>query len=308
MRSPRHAAVLLAAGLSLFTVPMASAAENAASASDAALARKYAPVLYLHKSETLLPMSAAQFIKSSTLRWHHDKCGDDDKPLELNPTPEGLGGGSYHHQAKTSPFTGCRHTGREYNSTEDIRPHESIVDGGEGMYLDFANSLHGGEGTSAPVYWVVQGKAISYWFAYGYSQTDFEQRPDGGHEGDWEHITVLLGSNGHGNRVYYASHNEGCLAGSDGGRPTVYVAKGSHASYPTDGLHRPKTSYGRIHDATEKGPTWDAATHLRPLANEKWYGYGGGWGEVGDFKEITGPQGPHPVYKQGLPPANTPPC
>lgn len=284
---------------------------------------KYAPVVYLHGGEKLLPATATNFIRGSGLRWHHDStCGDHDvKSVDGSPSrppnAAALARGDYRHQTAHSRFSfrSCDHEDAEYRSSQSVRPMGGGDSGGEGMFLDLDDELRGGEGVSAPVYWAVHGNHIVYWFHYADNRPNVRRGPDLGHEGDWENITVVLGAKNQAVRVYYAQHGDGCIVDADGKRPKVYSARGSHASYPTPGkreykaIDGPKGADAVIEDdADANGRLWDSAPRLRMLANEEWYGYGGGWGEVDPDKSLTGPSGPHPVHKQGLPKAGAGAC
>jgi hypothetical protein len=192
------------------------------------------------------------------------------------------------------------------------------------MFLEFPDSLRGGhERTKTPIYYDVRGaengRAINYWFSYGYSYSKFKERPDGGHDGDWEHITVLLGKGNRARSVYYAQHNGGCVVPLDPrDRPSVFSAKASHASYPKPGDYEhqePAYFNATLQDeARGGGDKWDARGRLRPLNAEPWYGtkagegYGGSWGKVGNLDQTTGPLGPHREYKTGLPEPDAGPC
>ena len=57
----------------------------------------------------------------------------------------------------------------------------------------------------------------------------------GFHYADLEHVTVHVHA-GQLHRVYYSKHSGGNWVLSDGGRPLVYVALGSHANYETPGF------------------------------------------------------------------------
>ena len=81
---------------------------------------------------------------------------------------------------------------------------------------------------------------LQYWFFYVYNNWENE------HEGDWEMITVELDKDMIPQRVGYSQHTKVPSIWKGGevvpwekveenGHPVVYVAKGSHASYPTSG-------------------------------------------------------------------------
>jgi hypothetical protein len=89
-------------------------------------------------------------------------------------------------------------------------------------------------GSRAPtVYARVAGNRIQYWLFYADNPHDRGIVRTGRHEGDWELVQV----NPRRRLITYAQHSwaEACRYG--GGRPTVYVANGSHASYGAPGRH-----------------------------------------------------------------------
>jgi hypothetical protein len=316
-------AILLGLSIALVPVTSATGSEAGALTVDQAVTT-YAPAVYLHPDEAYRPIASSTFIRASTLIWHHDG-GCKDFVLDEHPDSVKMATGGYTRRAKQNFFKGCDDEGRAYASNENVRPRGSgNVAGGEGMFLDLPNSLHGGyEGTATPIYYDVRGpagaRAVNYWFSYGYSRSKFNNRPDGGHDGDWEHITVLLGKGNRARDIYYAQHDGGCLVAADArDRPSVYSAKGSHASYPKPGDYEhkvPEYANATLQDeARGGGALWDARKVLRRLSDEPWYGkesgqgFGGGWGEVGELSETTGPAGPHREYKTGLPEAGAGPC
>jgi hypothetical protein len=100
-------------------------------------------------------------------------------------------------------------------------------------------------------------RALEYWFFYPFNYYPMTvdaagmlARPlqtDGTdidyHEGDWEHVTVLVAPNGTPAYVWMARHDtEGVLipwdqVQTDGTHPIVYPALGGHPSYPDCGAH-----------------------------------------------------------------------
>jgi len=73
--------------------------------------------------------------------------------------------------------------------------------------------------------------ALQYWFFYPYNDAKTV------HEGDWEHCIVYLNAKEEPIAMGYAAHRYGFrlpwrLTEHRGNHPLVYVAQGSHASYP----------------------------------------------------------------------------
>lgn len=295
--SRRKRAGIIVVGVALLAGGVVPAAE-AAPQSIAAAVKAYTPIVHLHEDDGNGPMNAADFIGRSELRWDHEgRCYSDSKvarPVDART----LGIGGYRHQKKDG-FR-CNHGGREYTSAENTRPKGDGVAGDDGFFLDLDNDARRGEGTTAPAYFeAADGAWITYWLFYGFN--DFTARFN--HEGDWEKVAVYLDKNNRATGVYYSAHHGGCRTGAPSGRPESYAAKGSHANYP-----RPGTYESRQDHASDKGPAWATQNRLEKLTDQPWYGYGGGWGEVGEFSDTTGPLGPHPQYKPSAPAPDAKPC
>lgn len=263
-------------------------------------AERFAPLVRLTRGESHLPMAATEFLDGATLRWAHDKlCGDDEVAADVDPRKLATGG--YRHQGKGHP-PGCAHGGRFYDSSENTRPHGSAELGAEGFYLDGDDSQHGGTGTTAPVYWQYYRGAYVYWFFYPFN--DAPPVPIGfppieafDHEGDWERIAVRTDGQDNPIGVTLWGHGNSCYVRSEqlkweADHPVVYSALGTHASYAESGIHR-----GGV-DMTTEGPRWETWRAVRPIEDEPWYGYSGGWGSVGfggpESNHRTGPAGPRP--------------
>jgi hypothetical protein len=280
-------------------------AEAASSRTVAQAVAEYAPTVYLHESDPDRPMSADNFVTGSILWWYHDEGCESSWHGPVSAIR--LGTGQYKDQALDRR---C-HQVQTFRSNEDVRATDkNNPAGGEGFYLDVDDRLRNGDGdgTGAPVYYDVRKSGgrtvVVYWFFYGFNnfrpRTDMADKvSDGGdHEGDWEEIAVILTGNNLALGILYYRHGGPCYLPSNGSRPSVYSAKGSHASYPDPGRH----FYFGSDDASDKGPVWHTESHLKPLNRQPWYGYGGGWGQVsGKGTTVPAPRGPHPQFKTGVP-------
>ena len=138
---------------------------------------------------------------------------------------------------------------------------------------------------------------VQYWFFYLFN--------DGGnnHEGDWEGIQlifantvaeVLAGVAPY--MLHYAHHHSGTLwAGCEdewNGRPDVYVALGSHASYRLAGDY-PTSVWGYDDDAHGDGTTLQPIQYeVRLLDDQSWLDWPGRWGSLGARDDLSGPTGP----------------
>ena len=151
------------------------------------------------------------------------------------------------------------------------------------------------------------GINVQYWFFYPYNQAPlfFD------HEGDWEHVTVVLSTSGAPRAVYFSEHgnnNPGVYRSWDrvrklGDHPIVLSARGTHASYPDQAsvawFDYVSECRGVDACADPVWRTWEAGG----LANVGERGaasgegevlaYGGGWGGGGHFlRSRPAPQGP----------------
>jgi hypothetical protein len=80
------------------------------------------------------------------------------------------------------------------------------------------------------------GMWLQYWLFYAYQDQDRGIVRTGRHEGDWEVVQYRLSSDGRPVEALYAQHSGAERCGFSavalrGGRPVVYAAHGSHASY-----------------------------------------------------------------------------
>jgi hypothetical protein len=259
---------------------------------------RYAPLVFLAPGETHRPSDASSFIRNSTLRWSHDSGRGDHEIAPRGQVNEArLGGGGYQHQVE-GVFGG--HHGDQIRSNDNARPKDGAGDGGnEGFFLDLDNSKHESEGpgTNSPVYYeAVEGRYITYWFFYAYNAGPTPGGIDN-HEGDWERIVVRLNENNRATAVAYYQHTgheekRWRDVPKQGSHPLVFSAKGSHASYASPGDKDLGVPFGVVQDHAGRGAKWQTWQNLENVRAQDWYGYGGAWGEVGNIKETTGPQGP----------------
>jgi hypothetical protein len=80
------------------------------------------------------------------------------------------------------------------------------------------------------------GAWLQYWLFYGYQDQDRGIVRAGRHEGDWELVQFRVSDGGRPLEAIYAQHSGAERCGFDtvtrrGGRPLVFAAHGSHASY-----------------------------------------------------------------------------
>jgi hypothetical protein len=310
--SPRRFLVVAAVlSLTVFATPPPVA--RAEVLTEAQVVPGYGPLVLLHPEETYRPMNARAFIDGSQLRWSHGGgCGDHLVADNGQVDPELLGQGGYRHHAGTgfvvNPFDPCRHTDDEWNSAQATRPRDHgspIGHQPEGFFLDFPNERRAGsDPDQVPVYYEFRtGHSLTFWFFYAFNEGPVHspERADD-HEGDWEHISVQLGPDNRATRVAYFQHNGHCVLNWGDvpkfrGHPVAFSAKGSHASYAWAGdYHLAPT----VDDHAAEGPRWEGWRQAADVTAQRWYGYGGAWGEVGEYEATTGPMGPS-RYKPGPP-------
>jgi hypothetical protein len=116
------------------------------------------------------------------------------------------------------------------------------------------------------------------------------------HEGDWERISVRPDEDDRLAHIACYQHNgppELVRPRRRGERPVVYVAKGSHASYPNPSRELSVRKLVKAAEVFGKDIEWQVEPqHLRDVRREKWFGFGGAWGRPGADSQQTGPIGP----------------
>jgi hypothetical protein len=270
------------------------AGATTAAPGDATLLRRHLPVLVLHPAERFPPVAVDAFLAAS------------DR-LVRRPdgtfTPAGPG------EAPTRlDVRGC---------TAETGPS------GADCYLPLAagpptvyGAVHRRPGRIVVQYWLFS--PFNLWSPVVPPASDAWQA----HEGDWEHVAVVLDGAGRPLQVGFAQHCRGVripwgrvrtLRGT--ARPLVYVGLGSHASYPRPGVHEtdpscwpdPKvvvpifTALGyRLIDHAGGGRRVAAPRLVRLTSTSpEWAAFAGTWGEdrfvrLGEvtFRDGTGPTGP----------------
>lgn len=278
---------------------------------------KYAPVVYFHHDETYFPTSVDHFFAYSDLKFSRNNRSDPT--IDGFPRAGRLGGGPNYYRYE--------HRGRTYKSTQCTRPRgdactsrPSGLEDNEGFYLDldedgaarneYSNGLTGEFRLPSvvgpqfvPVYFQMDaleagGYALTYWFFYPYNEKSVLN-----HEGDWEHISIKLDAEYRPLSVRHFQHDAcgGPVEWSEANRmfgthPIVYSAQGGHASYPRNGTgnHDICTTNLAQDYTSDSGAYWYTWRSGLNVRKQPWYGYGGGWGEVGTNTHTTGPLGPSP--------------
>lgn len=241
-----------------------------------ALARKYAPIRYMHPDEQFKAGDPLDFIQNSRVREHRSFWPDRTK--------DGFDEG----QIDPAKLKGLQK---------------------DNLYLDLKDTdaaRRGNSATSPTLYqYDEKSKTMTYWFFYPYN--DAPGPGNLNHEGDWERVTVQLDAQQKPTEVRYSSHKTHVTrswedAPKEGGRPVVYVAKGSHANSPEPKTHTLVDVAGIpiAKDTFGRGERVDSARQqFRDVTAESWYGTRVHWGERGKLAAVgqtftSGPGGPSP--------------
>jgi hypothetical protein len=295
-------------------------------------ARTLAPLVRLAKGESTFPVSALLILNNSGLEWAGGPCGyeRDITPSaerargEPSPLPE-LVPARLGREPKTyrvrPQYDGCERSRPEVFTTAqrtrpfDVADRPAGLHIDEGFYLDLKlDHARGrrrvgldGTFTGAPMYYAVDratldgqsGVRISYWVLFGVEMR-IDRYGETLREGDWERVDILA-QHGPGKRRYtpYAVEYRIGERIERVAWEEVELAQGAHpVVYLDQGLHTPRP-VGQCDGCIE----WRTWRLLRDVRAEPWWGYGGGWGEIGRDDESSGPSGPSPFEVGGASPS-----
>lgn len=251
----------------------------------------FAPIVRLHPNEAYMPMDPMLFVQLSRFRHHRSLQSDQgfNKVTGVWDTTD-----SHAAQYYDIPVAVVNAYALNTNGT-NRRPRDPNSGSSWNVFLQPVGAPTGHQfpGGVVPVFYHYRRQLaaglheIQYWWFFGYN----DSLASFNHQGDWEHVTVQV-SSGRVVGTYFAAHNGGVYHTVPqmtmmGGRPVVYVARGSHAAYATAGSH-----FGGLDQTADGGYQWDVATRLLPLAAQPWKDFAGAWGEVGNLDTTTGPLGP----------------
>ncbi|KAI0828846.1 hypothetical protein BC628DRAFT_1315780 [Trametes gibbosa] len=126
-----------------------------------------------------------------------------------------------------------------------------------------------------------------YSFDHGGKVLDIEF---GDHVGDWEHSMVRF-VNGAPTTLYLSAHTGGSAYTFDAtektnGRPTTYIAGGTHANYATSGKHCHDLPLDLLCDQTDAGALWDPTLNFRGF----WYDSASNTFSVASGADVGGQQ------------------
>ncbi len=127
----------------------------------------------------------------------------------------------------------------------------------------------------------------------------------GNHAGDWESFIIIFEVRQENSgllikpRYYYTSAHHGgswhCAKDMtfENGRPLLYSALGTHATFTRPGTHW----IGLYPDETGSSKPWETWKFLRPFVKEPYYGFSGSWGHTFLSHSMSGPIMPGPEFK-----------
>lgn len=266
---------------------------------------QFAPVVNFHPDERYLPANVPWYLKRVRLRLD----------VNLGFDRSFLGIGEIDNSSLISQHDKDQSSGLSASPTGFFL-EQTDVNGGDSLDV-FRTATRYGPGSPG---WVCYAHVrplssgacdIQSIFFYAYNGDLLAGTMDSAHEADMEHITVRVKEDFVTiEKVYYAAHdgegkwyfpssdNNTGYSVTSAGRPVVYSALDSHASYPTAGvidrgiyLPSDKTGNG--------GLVWDCRTNVvnlgekaYPRPGQEWLHYSGHWGEIGEVGYTKGPYGP----------------
>jgi hypothetical protein len=275
------------------------------------LVRRFAPVVRFHVNEQYLPANAPWYLQRVRMRFDVSMGLDKQLLNKGNVTVAGLVSQSQQGQvsglsANPTDFF-LEQTDASGGDNLDGYRQETRKGPGEDGWVCYAHVRPAPAGTHPGEY------DIQYIFFYAYNGDLLKTSAESAHEADMEHITVRVRKDQNTiDRIYYAAHDaegkwygqqtgqgiqDGYIVTSDG-RPVVYSAVNSHASYPWAGTKDRGT--GLPSDQTgDGGPQWDTISNVVNVGEKAyprdlmlWIQYSGRWGELGATSFTRGPYGP----------------
>ena len=276
----RPLVVLLA--LALAGLPASSTAQSGMPQLDRLLAR-HVPILVLHPAERFAPVAVDGFIADSDLQ-RRTAAGWETVG---GPLPVG---------------------GRE------LRLDQRLCSARDGIAATPCYAGAQAAHASGPVVYAAARRRgsridLQYWLWYPYNPYS-PTVPPGElwqvHEGDWEAVSVIVDLRGTPLVVGYSQHSAGvrrhwAAVPKRGLRPLVHVALGSHANFPSPGVHRfdPRLvsplfisvieqNGGRAVDHTGRGRAVRPRLVRVFAISPSWMRFGGTWGEDEYLKVPTG--------------------
>lgn len=274
------------------------------------LMRKFAPLVHFHPSETSYMADVNWALSKVNLRHNSDNfCSDRLVYNYGQVTAQRLVQTTVAGKGR-SGFRLCGNTSNRYHTWIKYGANKSF-------YMNVPTEIYGGNLANAKCYAHVRpGRVngssylINYWFYYPYNPA--YRGIAGGHQGDWENIQVRVNADRSLNSVRYFAHGSeykdrvpggGGFWTTDDGRPYVYSARWTHASYPESGTHwragaaiaTPDytANGGQKVDCAEAGRTINVGNFNYPFFSQIWIRYKGFWGFKQTSGRAGGPSGPN---------------
>jgi hypothetical protein len=275
-----------------------------------------APRVTMHSTESALPMDPVAFVRRSRLRHYVRGPGGDQGYSRVKKrwlTNNSHDPEYYDIPMKTINGLRAHSNGKHRHPCKKPRGKKLNV------FLEAKGDLSGSMSPTGriPVFFYVLNSSspcclpwgadygIQYWWFFG--ENPGVAPPLDYHQGDWEHMTVLVKGDApigafvaaHGKSKYFTAAK---LRKVGPHRFKVFVAKGSHATFESTG-----TRYKNGVELVDgRGVRWDTWQQLRPLATQPWKDFAGAWGGIrgaGGLHPCTGgsygPLGPLLQTREG---------
>jgi Tol biopolymer transport system component len=256
----------------------------------------YVPELRYDQQETFRADSAATVTDNVVL----DSRGRLVRRNSLRGSSGGLLATSYFKDKSADLTLGFLGSPRYANGVSSSDTDYLDEEGSDSEKAADAQRMHGSSTYANKIYGHVVSNpngeiVLQYWLFYYYNSKSILGY--GLHEGDWENVSVILGPDYVPRRAAYAQHTSGerCdwshVQRTLTGRPVVYVAQDSHASYFSSGDHN--VDAGAVFDNAD-GQGGSVAPAVSVLdSSVSWFGWPGSWGSTtGGFPNSASPHGP----------------
>lgn len=285
------------------------------------LAVKFAPSYYFHPEEKYFSDSVDKYLQNTQLRFHYRGLPDDQIYDQGTIIQKHLVNIEHYNKDWLGNYTdeviSSSQTRDVYNAggyflevPDDYFDKEQVYEG---------NSAGDSSKIYAHVYLDSEAHIrIQYWVFFPYNEAPSVGGVKLNHEGDWEHITIQLDEDNHISNVYFASHNNEGKAyvkedlffsngetmekssyseNNDMTHVIVYLARGTHASFPTSGTqyrawYLPNDYTGEGQVLYGKDKVLNVGEVEAPLNEQYFVQYAGLWGEIGNTRISTGPKSP----------------